>query len=164
MLKPKSTQHGGAVIETALAITVFFAMIIGVIDFGRVQFYRSNLQHAVSQSTRFAAVGATIEDPNATGLQMTREASIAHMVRKISGFDDIDSSDISIMSVRGAESPKVGAGGAGDVVTVSVTYRVMLIAPFINLAFPGGLYEFSCSTSFRNEEFASLQTSKEARA
>jgi len=41
---------------------------------------------------------------------------------------------------------------------------VVLIAPFINLAFPGGLYEFSCSTSFRNEEFVSLQTSKEARA
>ena len=163
-MQTRTSQHGGAVLETALAITVFFAMVIGVLDIGRIQFYRSNLQHAVSQSTRFAAVGATLEDPDAQGLQMTREASIAHMIREISGLRDIDASDISIVVVTGADAARGGAGGAGDVVTVTATYRVLLLAPFITLAFPGGVYEFSCTTSFRNEEFVSLQTSKEARA
>lgn len=148
-------QHGGAVIEAALAITVFFAMVVGVVDFGRVQFVRSNLQHAVSQSTRFAAIGSSLEDPNAPGTQLAREASIVHLIREISGFGDIDASDVKIAALTPAGAELVGAGGPGDVVTVAATYRVTLLALFINFAFAGGLYEFNCRTSFRNEEFSS---------
>ncbi|TFH21363.1 MAG: pilus assembly protein [Myxococcales bacterium] len=154
MKSDKKCQHGSAALETALAATVFFAMVIGIIDFGRVQYYRSNLQHAVSQSTRFAVIGTSLKDPDAPGSAMSREASIAYLVRKISGLDDIDASDITIGAVRTDGTEVVGAGAGGDVITVTATYRVPLIAPLINLAFPGGLYEFTVRTSFRNEEFS----------
>jgi hypothetical protein len=45
------------------------------------------------------------------------------------------------------------SGGPGDIVTVSVTYHVTVLAPWLRNLFPGGTYTFTCSTTFRNEEF-----------
>ena len=149
-------ERGTVVVETALASTVFFMLVVGILDFGRMQYYRSNLQHAVSQSTRFATLGSTLEDPNSPGNQLSREESIRYMIRKLANVPDLDPSDIKIGAIDSSGALVEGAGGPGDVVTVQATYRVVLVAPYLNLAFPKGQYRFTCTTSFRNEAFGAV--------
>ena len=36
---------------------------------------------------------------------------------------------------------------------VTATYRVPLVAPYLASMFAGGRFEFTCSTTMRNEEF-----------
>jgi hypothetical protein len=84
---------------------------------------------------------------------MSRNDSIVYLVKSLSRLKDIESADISIKALDAAGQVSDGAGAAGDVVTVSATYRVPLVAPYLVGAFANGRYEFTCSTSYRNEEF-----------
>lgn len=151
-------QKGSVVVETALASVVFFMLVVGILDFGRMQYLRSNLQHAVSQSTRFATLGSTLEDPNSPGNKLSREESIRYMIQKLASLPDLQSSDIKIGAISTDGTVTPGAGGPGDVITVQATYRVSLVAPYLYLAFPDGQYMFTCSTSFRNEEFGAVSS------
>jgi hypothetical protein len=105
----------------ALASTIFMMLVTGIFDFGRMHHLRSTLQHAVSQSTRFATTGNTVTDPDNPGQQLSREASIIHMIRQTSGIEDIDDDDIEMWTVNAAGDTSPGAGGPGDVVVVRVS-------------------------------------------
>jgi hypothetical protein len=144
---------GTVVVEVAIACVVVLMFILGIMDFSRMHYTQSRLQYAVSQSTRFAAIGSTLEDPNKPGKQMTREASIVHLIRKLSLLPDLQNSDIKLTSVSSVGKSAQGPGGPGDVVTVQATYHVPLVAPYLAPAFDGGRYTFTVATSFRNEEF-----------
>lgn len=151
--KAKNKNCAGTVaVEVALACLVVLMLILAILDFSRMHYSQSRLQYAVSQSTRFATIGNTLEDPSRPGQQMSRQASIVHLIRKLSMLADLQSSDIRITSLNSSGKNVDGPGGAGDVVTVQATYRVPLVTPFLSSAF-GGPYTFTCATSFRNEEF-----------
>ena len=154
--------------EMALATTLFMMLVLAIFDFGRMHHMRSTLQHAVSQSTRFATTGNTVEDPDNPGLRLSRRDSIVHMIRKISGLTDLADEDIEISTVDASGNILSGPGGPGDVVLVRVTYGVDVITPGLATVFPGGRWEFTCTTRFRNEEFVTayvrVRPAAEARA
>jgi hypothetical protein len=150
------SERGTATVETALASVVFFMMVIGILDLGRIQFYRSNLQHAVSSSTRFATLGATLDDPSKPGSKLSREESIVQTIRKMSGISSIDSGNVKIGAVTADGRSLTGAGGPGDVITITASHEIPLVAPYLHLMFPEGRYRFRCSASFRNEEYNGL--------
>ncbi len=148
-------QHGAVIVETAFACVVLMVFIMATFDFAHMHYARSSLQHAVSQATRFAITGGSVADPNNDGKKMSREASIRHLVTKISGISDFEKEDIKIYVVKADGSLVAGPGGPGEVVMVRATYRVGLITPGLAKLFPEGEYTFTCSTRFRNEEFTS---------
>jgi hypothetical protein len=139
-----------------LASVLFFMMVVGIIDLGRIQFYRSNLQHAVSNSTRFATLGAALDDPSKPGKKLSREESIVQTIRKVSHISSLDNGDVKIGAVTADGRSVVGAGGPGDVITITATHDIPLVAPYLHLMFPEGRYRFRCTASFRNEEYNGL--------
>ncbi len=153
MHRPRNREHGAVLIETALASVVFAMLLFAIFDFGRMFYFQSRLQHAVSQSTRFATTGNTLEDPNNPGTQMSRVDSIVIMIKQLSGIEGFAADDIQINTVAPDGTLIAGAGAPGDIVTVSATWRIPIVAPFLGAMFPGGLYQFTATTTFRNEEF-----------
>ncbi len=138
-----------------MGAVIFMMVTIGILDFGRVLYYRSNLKHAVSQSTRFAITGNSLEDLSSPGHYLSREASIIRRIRELSGIQ-VSESEVEIAAIDSAGNFHRGAGGPGDVVTVRVSHTVKLLAPYIDTVLPDGLLTFTCTTSFRNEEFDSI--------
>jgi hypothetical protein len=134
-----------------VAGVIFFVLLTGALDLARMQYYRATLRHAVTQGTRFAITGRTLKDSN--GDSLTRDASIAAMIEKESMGIVADHDPIQISARDGMGNVVVGSGGPGDIVTVSITYHVTVVAPGLKRLFPGGMYSFTCSSSFRNEEF-----------
>jgi len=141
------------VVEAALALPIMVGLVLSVIDFARIHHTRSRVQVAVSQATRFAVTGRQLADADNPGFLLSREASIARLVRQISHIDEIDTGDIEILTVESDGRMTAGAGGPGDVVLVRVTHDVKVFTPGLALIFPGGRYQFTCSARFRNEEF-----------
>jgi hypothetical protein len=141
-------------VEAALALPIMVMLVLSLIDFARIQQTRSRLQNAVTQATRFAVTGSRLVDADNPGLHLSREASIAALVRRLSGIAEIDTSEIEILTVKSDGRTVSGAGGPGEVVLVRVSHDVSVITPGLSLAFPGGRYRFTCSSRFRNEEFA----------
>ena len=147
--------HLGIVsIEMAMSSVMFLAALLAVFDFGRMYFFHSRLTHAVSQATRFATAGNTLEDPLDPGTNLSRTESIALMIRELSGFSDLGDVDIDIVHIGPSGVTLVGAGGPGDVVTVTASYRLGIIAPYLAPIFEEGVFELSAATAFRNEELS----------
>jgi hypothetical protein len=148
----RSGQLGIVSIEMAISSVMFFAALLAVFDFGRMYFFHSRLTHAVSQATRFATAGNTLEDPLEPGTNLSRAESISLMIRELSGFSDLGDADIEIVHIGPSGVTLVGAGGPGDVVTVTANYRIGIIAPYLAPIFEAGVFELSAATAFRNEE------------
>jgi Flp pilus assembly protein TadG len=148
----RNPVRGTTVVEMALATIVFFMLTLAVIDLGRMQFFRSRLQYAVSQSTRFAATGNTMTDPN-TNKAMSRQDSIVAKVKQLSGISNLGTADIVMKATNEAGTTANGPGNGGDLVTLQATYSVPVLAPYLSSAFPNGKYKFTCATTYRNELF-----------
>ncbi len=152
---PKTQQKGSTVVEVALASVVLIVLIAGLIDFGRVGYTRSRLKYAVSQAARFATTGNTMDDPSNPGQKLSRHDSVITLIRSLSGLSDPARLTVSMQAVTPDGRTIPGAGGPGDVVTVRATYRLQLVAPYLTAMFPGGEFDISAATTFRNEEFQS---------
>jgi hypothetical protein len=137
----------------AVSSLLFFAALLAVFDFGRMFYYQSRLKYAVSQSTRFATTGNVLDNPDDPGNSLSRADSIVAMIKQLSGFSGMTDSDITIVSFGSGGAVIPGAGGPGDVVSVTANYRIGLIAPYLTPLFHEGRWEFSATTTFRNEEF-----------
>jgi hypothetical protein len=146
-------SRGSTLVEAALAIPIVMMLVSSVIDYARIHHTRSRMQNAVSQATRFAITGNRLADDDNPGFFLTREASIARLVREISRIDDIDGDEIEVVTVEPDGRISPGAGGPGDVVLVRVTHEVAVLTPGLSRFFPGGRYRFTCTSRFRNEEF-----------
>lgn len=147
---------GSVSLEAAFAGGIVLILMLAAMDLARLQYYRVTLRHAVSQGTRFAITGKTMDDPAHPGTPLTRDASIAAMIEKLSMGINVAHDPISISARDGVGNVVSGSGGPGDVVTVSITYHVTVVAPFLKIVFPSGQYTFTCSSSFRNEEFRTV--------
>ena len=146
-------QRGVVTVETSFAAVLLVILITATMDFANMHYKRSALQHAVSQAARFAVTGSTVVDPSDSGKRLTREASIYHLVKKLSHIDDFGSDDLAVYVVGSNGSLTRGPGSAGDVIMVRASYRVGLVTPGLAKLFPDGQYSFTCSARFRNEEF-----------
>lgn len=67
-------QRGNAMLETAMVIVPFFAIILGIIDLSQAFFVRTTLQHAVRVGVRYAVTYQT--KPG-----MCHDASIKEVIR-----------------------------------------------------------------------------------
>lgn len=137
----------------AFAAVIFMAVMGAIFDFGHIYYCETTLKYAVSQAARYATTGNQMPDEANEGKKLSREASIAHLVKEFAGFQDLSNSDIEIRSVNGAGVSAAGAGSPGDVVTVRARYRVSVVSPYLSPLFDEGRYSFEVVTSFKNEEF-----------
>ena len=149
------SRGGQSLVEFALVAPLFFLLIFGVLDLGRVLFTQMTLQHALREAGRYAVTGNHLPgtDPN-TGSAYTRINSIKQIAKKAAAGLDVTS--ITISSASGGSG---SAGGPQDTVTVSLTTSLKLITPLIGRYFgTNGVYAFTVGTTFRNEPFPPANT------
>jgi len=154
---PRSGNFGSAkgqtVVEFALVVLLFFLLVFGVIDFGRLFFVQMSIQNAVQQAGRFAITGNHLPDPNNPGQNLSRVASIVKTAQDAAVGATI--TNVQVSSIQGGAG---SAGGPGDTVTVTVTTSLALITPLVAQFFPGGTYTFDSSVSYKNEPFPAANT------
>ena len=72
-LRKKNKQSGAVAIEFALIASIFFTILIGTLEFGRVLFY----MNSAAEATRFGARIAVVCDINASGIR-------SNMIKRLS--------------------------------------------------------------------------------
>ncbi|MGC4048751.1 MAG: pilus assembly protein [Paludibaculum sp.] len=120
-------------VETALVLVPFFAIILGIIDYGRAFYTRTAIQYAVQAGTRYAVTFQTM-----TG--MCQDASIKEVVRRNS-VGTLSATDIANKTFVRYYKPDTLAETAsnlpGNIVEVSVeNYEFRWIAPLWRTAAP----------------------------
>lgn len=143
-------QHGLETVEMAILLPVFLLLLFATIDFGRLMFTQTTLQHAIREGGRFGVTGDRLPNPDDPRSLQSRTDSIRSVVNKAATGVNVEPAGISISSTRGGAS---NAGGPGDTLTIAMNYRFVFITPLVGQFFDDGAYTITVSTSFRNEPF-----------
>ncbi len=139
------SRRGQSLVEFALVAPLFFLLVFGITDFGRLFFTQETLQFALREAGRYAVTGQHMSQG---GTNITRVASIKAIAQQKAIGIDVSNISISSGGVSGF------AGNPGDTVVVSLTTNLKLITPMIGRFFgPSQTYTFTVQTSFRNEPF-----------
>jgi Flp pilus assembly protein TadG len=144
--RTRKSRHGQATVEFAMVVPLFFLLIFGMIDIGRLFFVQVTLQNAMRQAGRYAVTGNKVSG-------QSRVDSITQVAQQASVGTGL--SNIQITSqTAGVTSTNGDAGGPGATVTISLTTQLKLYTPLIGRYFgTNGVYTFTVSTTFRNEPF-----------
>ena len=148
-------HRGQSLVEFAMVAPMFFLLVFGITDFGRLFFTQVTLQHALREAGRYAVTGQHQKDPNNPANLLSREQSIRNIAQQYAAglLPDASSIDIAAYDSQGNLDTAHVAGLPGETVVVSLTTHLTLITPIIGRYFPNGVYTFTVSTSFKNEPF-----------
>lgn len=116
ILRLKKEEQGQALVEMALVLPLFFLLLFGVIEMGRVGYAYITVSNAAQAGGRTATIGGTDLDIN---------SSIKNAATSL----DPASLTINI-------TPMEAQRQSGQAVTVQVTYPVQLIIPIISNVIP----------------------------
>jgi len=108
---PKGEQ-GQALVEMALVLPLFFLLLFGVIEMGRVGHAYISISNAAREGGRVATIGGT---------DLEVKSSI------VNSASSLDSTNLTITI-----SPIEASRQSGQEVTVNVTYPVQLVIPIIS--------------------------------
>ncbi|TGE32429.1 TadE/TadG family type IV pilus assembly protein [Desulfosporosinus sp. Sb-LF] len=109
-------EHGQALVEMALVLPLFFLLLFGVIEMGRVGYAYITVSNAARAGGRTATIGGTDADIN---------NSVQYAATSL------DSASLTI-----AITPTQSQRKSGQQVTVKVNYPVQLIIPIISNVIP----------------------------
>jgi len=133
-------------VEFALVAPLFFLLVFGITDFGRLFFVQETLQFALREAGRYAVTGQKLSTTN-------RVQSIINVAK--TAAPGLDVSNIKIIS-GGVTNY---AGGPRETVTISLSTGLRLITPMIGRYFgPSQTYTCKVSVTFMNEPFDPTQS------
>jgi Flp pilus assembly protein TadG len=142
-------RSGNSMVEFALVAPLFFLLVFGILDYGRLFYVQQTLQYAMRQAGRYAVTGQ-----KTTG--STRVASIIQVAENAAA-GLINSGNINNISITSGSFTNY-AGGPSEEMTISMVTNLKLISPGIAAFFPNGTYTFTNSVTFRNEPFSPSQS------
>lgn len=116
----KNTK-GQTLVEFALVLALFLAILFGITEFGRAWYYSNHLTNTVRAAARYAAV---LGDNYSDDLVRT------YVEDEIDGFMNVD--DIESILVSPGSNPV-----KGDTITVTVRYNFTVLSGSIIPAFSG---------------------------
>lgn len=145
--------RGQSLIEFALVSMTFFLLAFALIDFSWLMFNQMNMQDAVREAARYAAAGAHLPNPNSPGVTLSRTASITQILNN-------SAAGTNCTPVISSAAGGVGsAGGPSDLVTISANCAIPTLTNTIGAIFgANGTYNFTVSSTFKNEPFPPSQT------
>lgn len=126
----RKEEKGQALVEMALVLPLFFLLLFGVIEMGRVGYAYITVSNAARSGGRVATIGGT-------------DLDIQNSVYQAAASLDTTSLTINI-------TPTQSLRYSGQGVTVQVTYPVQLIIPIISNVIPNPVV-VSSSMSMRLE-------------
>lgn len=126
----RRNEHGQALVEMALVLPLFFLLLFGVIEMGRIGYAYITVSNAAREGGRVATIGGTDLDIN---------SSIKNAAASL------DPASLTINITPAQDQRQSGQG-----VTVTVSYPVQLIIPLISNILPNPVV-VSSSTIMRLE-------------
>lgn len=141
------SANGQTMVEFAMVAPLFFLLIFGIIEYGRLFFTQMELEEAVQEAGRYASTG------NSEG-GLTRLASIEAVLQQDAVNINVPIANIQISSLINGVWVSGSAGGPSDTVLIQVTMNMNLLTPMIGQYFPDSTYTFTASTTFQNEPFS----------
>jgi Flp pilus assembly protein TadG len=139
--------RGESMVEFALVAPLFFLLVFGITDFGRLFFVQETLQFALREAGRFAVTGQNSGTNRVTAIKQVAEKTAA----------GLGLTDSSIQIISGGVTNY--AGGPRETMTISMNYGLKLITPMIGKFFgPSQTYTCRVSVTFMNEPFDPSQS------
>jgi len=155
-----ANDSGQTLIEFAIAAMVFLLLVLGIMDFANLFYYKLTLQSAVRQAGRYAITGQCVTDSSGA-CSLSRYNSIIQTLQSYSNGilnSSNTTSDVTITCTpQGGGCPNT-AGGPGDIVKITVTYPYHVMTAPVAKFFSGGLYTITVSATFTNEPFPPSQS------
>jgi Flp pilus assembly protein TadG len=144
--------EGTNMLEAAIVTPLLLLLTFSIIDFATLFYVHLALESGVSQATRFAVTGNTMEDPNNPGFQLSRTESIKQAMRNATPTLTIPDGAFTFEHrTPGAGSWTGGVGGPDDIEKVSVEYNWTLLNPLIGHFFTGGQIALKVDSAMKNE-------------
>lgn len=140
---------GANLIEAAVITPLLLLLTLSIVDFSLMFYAYLQLEHGVSQATRFAVTG---QQMSSGGTPIGREASIKTAMRDAAPTLTIPDSafSFSFMPMNGT-SWSSGLGGANDVGRVTVNYTWQFMTPLIRPFFANGQINLRVQSTMKNE-------------
>jgi hypothetical protein len=143
---------GVNLLEAALVTPLLLLLTFSIIDFASVFYVYLALENGVSQATRYAITGNTMEDPDNPGEELPREESIKIAMREATPTLTIDDGAFSFSHLpAGGAAWLAGAGGPNDVAKVTVNYTWTILTPLIRPFFADGQVNLTVESAMKNE-------------
>ena len=148
-------DSGQSLVEVAISLMLLLVFSMAAMDFGYLFSTKLTLQNAVRQAGRYAITGQCIAGSNGT-CSVTRYNSVVQTLQNTSlGYLNTSNtaSDVSMTCTDEGGGCPNGAGGPGDVVTISVSYPYSFLSPLLAAFFRNQSYMITVGASFTNEPF-----------
>ncbi len=147
---------GQTLVEFALVAILFFAIIFGIIEFGRFWFYSNHLNNSVRAAARYAAVLGSASPPPTSGAAFYSDV-VAYLTTEIAGTMPIDTTPpititVTLIPTDGSapSSPPSTIPSRGDTIEVTVDYPFTVLSGSI-IPFFSGAYTIERSATMRYE-------------
>lgn len=145
---------GVNMLEAAIITPLLLLLTFAVVDFASIFYVYLALENGVSQATRLAVTGRTLDDPLNPGTSLNRADSIKLAMRQATPTLTIPDGDFSFyFKSPGASSWSSGVGGPGDIGKVSVNYTWNIMTPLLRPFFTNGQVQFTVESAMKNESF-----------
>jgi hypothetical protein len=143
---------GADVIEAAIATPLLLLLTFGIIDFAWMFHVYLALENGVSQATRFAITGSTMDDPGNPGTPLSAEATIKAKMQELTPSIDMDEVTFTYSHMSpGSSSWASGAGGPGDIGKVSVQYTWTPLTPILQPFLTNGQLTVQAESAMKYE-------------
>ena len=136
-------RSGNSLVEFALVAPLFFLLVFGILDYGRLFYEQETIQYAMRQAGRFAVTGQNSGTNRVTAIIQVAENAAAGL---------INSGNINNITITSGGITNF-AGSPSQEMTITMVSNLQLITPGIAAFFPNGTYTFTNSVTFRNEPF-----------
>jgi hypothetical protein len=143
-------SKGANLIEAAIVTPLLLLLTLAIVDFSAMFYAYLALEHGVSQATRLAITGRTLNDSG--GSAMSREESIKYRMRESTPTLTIPDGAFSFSFMPpNASSWSGGTGGPGDVGRVTVNYTYTFMTPLVRPFFASGRLNLRVQSTMKNE-------------
>jgi hypothetical protein len=153
MLKRFIRDCGGQnLLEGAIVTPLLLVLTFGIVDFATMFYVYVSMESGVSQATRFAVTGATMDDPDNPGTPLNREGTIKAKMQEAVPSLDIDEMTFTFTHMPpGATAWTGGAGGPGDIGRVQVEYSWEAMTPILRPLLTNGHMTVRVESAMKNE-------------
>jgi len=143
---------GATLLEAAIITPLLLLLTFSIADFGGLFYVYLALENGVSQATRQAITGNSVDDPSNPGTPLSRSGAIKAAMRSATPTLNIPDGAFSFEHMPvGGTSWLGGTVGPGEIEKVTITYNWPLMTPLLKPFFAGGQLTMKVESMMKNE-------------
>ena len=143
---------GATLLEAAIITPLLLLLTFSIADFGGLFYVYLALENGVSQATRQAITGNSMDDPSNPGTPLSRAGTIKAAMRSATPTLNIPDGAFTFEHMPvGGTSWVGGTGGPGEIEKVTITYTWPIMTPLLKPFFAGGQLSMKVESMMKNE-------------